>query len=181
MLHRFGELWLVPGDVAFGGFVQIIIEGLLHAPHVPFFDQQLREMRTSRHPPAARLYFVERNIQAEIPEPSHQPHIAVAARCLQIADPFSKNVEAVRVEEWVQEIAQQVHRMTVQLSRELDSAHQFQSRLSRQGQSLVISGKRIVVGDPQGADPGAPRLVHQLRRRIGSVGRRGVRVQINHR
>ena len=44
----------------------------------------------------------------------------------------------------------------MQLGGKLDPAHQFQSRLGRQRQSLVISGERVVIGDAEGATPARP-------------------------
>ena len=92
MPHGFCKLGLAPSDVAFGGFIQIIVEGLLHVAHVAFFDQQLGEVRASRHLAAMRLHLFERDIHAKLPEPRDQADIAVTARGLQIANPPPENI-----------------------------------------------------------------------------------------
>src|SRR6185369_1081537 len=95
MLHGFAELRLVPRYVALGRFVQIIVERLLHAAYVAFLDQQLREMRATRHPPAARLHLLERNVHAQFPQAGDQPDIAIAARGLHASDPRSKIAQVI--------------------------------------------------------------------------------------
>ena len=173
--HSFGELRLAAKYVAFGGFVQIIVEGLPQVGDVALLDQDLGEVRAARHAAAARLGLCERDIEAELLQAGDQAHVAVAARRLLAGDPMAELVQILVAEE----ISQQVGGVAVQLGGKFDAADQFEARLGGHRQRLVVSLEGIVVRDAERGYAGANRLRHQLRGRTSAVGFVSVRVEID--
>ena len=136
----------------------------------------LREMRPARHPAAARFRLFDRDVEAQLAQPDGQPLVAFAARGLQLQHPFAERAEPVRA----QEIAQQVCRMIVQVRGKLDAANEFDARPCRGVARLVITGKSIVIGDPEAVHTGPHSFSDQLFGRTTAVGFIGVGVQIDH-
>ena len=64
---------------------------------------------------------------------------------------------------------------------DLDAAHQIQSRGARQRLRAIVTGKGIVIRDPQRFETHRHRLVDKLRRRSGPVRFVGVGVQVDQK
>ncbi len=110
-------------DVALGGFVQIVVEGLAQVRDVAFLDHDLGEVRASGHAAAARFGLCERDVEAELLQAGDQAHVAVAARRLLAGDPVAELVQTL----FAEEISEQVDGVAVQLGGELDAADQFEA------------------------------------------------------
>ncbi len=139
-------------------------------------------MGPARHAAPARLGFLKRDVETQFLQAGHQPRIPVAARRLLVQHPRAEIVEAVIFQAVVvQEVAQQVHRMSVQFGGEFDSANQFHSGLRGGSARLIVAFESIVVRDAERSHAGANRLLNQLTGRTGAVGFVSVRVQIDQR
>ena len=80
--HAFGELRFAAVDVAFGGFVQIIVEGLAQIGDVALLHHDLGEVRAPGHAAAARFGLFQRDVEAQFLQAGDQAHVAVAPRRL---------------------------------------------------------------------------------------------------
>jgi hypothetical protein len=98
-LHAFGEGRLVAVDVAFGGFIQVVVEGVAEVGDVAFFHHDLGEVRAAGHAAAAGFSLFKGDVEAQFPQARHQPDVAVAARGLLIQEPCAKLGEAIVTEE----------------------------------------------------------------------------------
>ena len=176
-LHPFGEGGLVAVDVALRRFVQVFVEGLAQVRHVALFDQQLREVGPPGHAASARFGLCERDVHPQLLEARDQANVTVAAGGLQIADPGTEFAQSIGVEE----IAEQMHGLAMQLGGELDATDQIEPGRARHGQREIEAGEGIVVGYAKRGHARADCLGDELGGRESPVRFIGVRVEVDQR
>jgi hypothetical protein len=133
-------------------------------------------MRASRHISAECLDFLDSYVDSHALQLGSEPAIAVTPRGLQAGDPVDKRSRGSPV----QEISEQVYCFTIELRVQLDAAYQAQARFSDVPDRLIVSGKRVMISDRERVETYLDGGPYQLLGRIGTVGRCGVRVEIDH-
>src|SRR6185369_14072634 len=91
-------------DVAFRGFVQIIVESLPQVRDVPLLDHDLCKVRAPGHAATARFGLCERDVETKFLQAGDQAYIAVAACGLLVDDPASELVQILPAEKIPQQV-----------------------------------------------------------------------------
>ena len=77
-------------DIAFGGLIQVIVERLPEIGDIAFLHHDGGEVRASRHAAAACFGLLQRDIEAQFPQPGDQPDVAVATGGLLVQHPLAE-------------------------------------------------------------------------------------------